>query len=339
MSALYPEITPFETGHLPVSEGHSLYFERSGTQGARAVLFLHGGPGSGSGPRHRRYYDPARFEIVQFDQRGCGKSTPHVSLEANTTAHQIEDIEALRRHLGLERWIVFGPSWGATLAIAYAEAYPDAVEALVVEGVLLGTREECSWWHRPDGAGLIHPDARDWLMRDAPRSVQHDAFAFMDWALEAMRAELAEGAPRLNGLADPQAGPGDVEASLIYRWSAFEEILSWRRMSRADVFKAFKAKGRDWLIAHSLIEAHYFSNACFLDGDALIEGAGRLTMPVEILQTRYDLVCPAQAAWRLHRAVPHSTLQIVTPGGHAMSEPMFKRVREVFDRLAASPAG
>ncbi|TGY89761.1 alpha/beta fold hydrolase [Marinicauda algicola] len=334
MSALYPEIEPFATGRLPVGGGHELHYEQSGNREGRPVLFLHGGPGSGSSPRHRRYYDPEVWRIVQLDQRGCGRSTPLFSLKDNTTPDLIADLEALRAHLGLERWTVFGPSWGSTLGLAYAQACPDRVEALVVEGVFLATREELDWWHAPAGAGRIHPEALGALMTGVPEALHEDPPAFMAWAREEMARELEAGAPILDDLADPAAPLSRLQESLVYRWSAYEETLSWMAVTPEEIRTGFAAKGRDWLIAHSLIEAHYFSNACFLGEGQLLGNAAKLAMPVHIVQSRYDLVCPPRAAARLARAVAHAVLHLVPEGGHAMTEPAHRRVRAVFEQLA-----
>lgn len=334
MSALYPEIEPYQAGRLPAGAGHELYYEQSGNPDGRPVLFLHGGPGSGSNPRHRRYYDPQVWRIVQLDQRGCGRSTPLFSLESNTTADLIGDLEALRVHLDIDRWTVFGPSWGSTLALAYAQAWPGRVVALIVEGVFLATREECLWWHAASGAGRLHPEAHAALMANVPEALRDDPARFMSWAREAMIEELAAGAPLLDALCDPDTPLSRLQGSLIYRWSAHEEMLSWLAVTPEDIRAGFAAKGRDWLIAHSLIEAHYFSNGGFLGEDALITGAGALSMPIEIIQSRLDLVCPPRAAWRLHRAVPHSRLHIVENSGHAMTEPIFDVLRHRFQDLA-----
>lgn len=332
MSVLYPEIEPYETGRLPVAGGHELYYEQCGNPRGKPVIFLHGGPGSGSSPRHRRYYDPQVWRIVQLDQRGCGRSTPRFSLEANTTQDLIGDLEGLRAHLGIDRWTVFGPSWGSTLAIAYGEAFPDRIAALVVEGVFLATRAELDWCHARAGAGRLFPDAHARLMAGVPDALHDDPRTFMTWALDTMQAELDAGAGTLDAL---HGAPLErLEESLIYRWSAYEETLSWMAISPEEIRDGFAAKGRDWLIAHSLIEAHYFANACFLREDQLIDEAGALTMPVHIVQSRYDMVCPVRAAWRLNRAVPHSMLHIVPTGGHAMTQPAHRVVRSVFESLA-----
>ncbi len=334
MTTLYPEIDPYEAGRLPVGDGHELAWERSGARGAPAVVFLHGGPGSGGAAKHRRYYDPAAWDIIQFDQRGCGASTPVLELETNTTQALIADIEALRTHLRVERWAVFGPSWGSTLALAYAQAHPDRVAALVVEGVFLGTRAELDWLHARAGAGAIFPDALDRLLDGVPEAIAEDPPAFRAWAPEAMREEIAQGRAALSALRDG-ANPDALQNSLLYRWSAYEERLSHLEIGEETVRREFVAKGPDWVTAHSLIEAWYFANDCFLRPDQLIRDADRLTMPVRIIQSRFDLICPAQGAWRLAEAVPHARLSPLVHSGHAMTAPAHTEVIAAFKELRA----
>lgn len=333
MTALFPDIPAREAGLLAVSDGHSLYWERSGKPGGRTLLFLHGGPGSGASARHRRYGDPDIWETIQFDQRGCGRSAPLFELHANTTAHLVADIEALRTELGLERFdCVMGASWGTTLALAYAQEYPGRVGALVLEGVFLGTRAELDWWHNPQGAGAIFPDALDWLMTGVPETLHADPKAFARWALQEMQTELAAGAPLLAGLADLDLTDG-LQDSLLYRWTAFEDLISHLDISAGEVLAGWRSKGRDNLVAHSLIEAHYFAHDCFLSEGQLLAGASRLAMPVHILHSRYDMVCPFETAWRLHKAIPHSRLTEIPAHGHAMSEPVFKAVCDTLSAL------
>ncbi|AZU05052.1 proline iminopeptidase [Glycocaulis alkaliphilus] len=332
-SALFPDIAAREAGLLPVSDGHSLYWERSGLEGGRALLFLHGGPGSGASARHRRYADPAIWETIQFDQRGCGRSAPLFELYANTTAHLIEDVEALREHLGLERFdCVMGASWGTTLALAYAQAHPERVENVLVEGVFLATRRELDWWHGKSGAGAVYPDAHGWLMHGVPEALHDDPPGFARWALAAMQTELAAGAPLLAKLDDPDAEAA-LKDSVIFRWIAYEELLSHLEATPQSALVNLRAKGRDKLISTALIEAHYFSQGCFLEEGQLLTEAYRLTMPVHIVHSRYDMVCPLQSAFDLKDAAPDATLTIVPAHGHAMSEPVFKVVRNVIAGL------
>lgn len=332
-SSLFPHIEPYETGRLPVGGGHALYYERCGARDGAPLVFLHGGPGSGASARHRRYYDPQAWNITLYDQRGCGRSRPLFSLEENTTAHLIEDLEALRVHLGLKRWTVFGPSWGSTLAIAYAQAHPDRVDALVIEGVFLGTRAEIDWFHSANGAGAVHPEALARLLEGAPQDFASPA-AFQRWALDQMRDELARGRPALDALSIPNAQADALSASWLYRWSAYEETLSHLEISPEEIRAGFALNGADWLTAHSLLEAWYFVHDCFLAPGQLLAEAERLTMPVHIIQSRYDMVCPARAAFELHEAAPSARLYWVDRSGHVMGEAAHAVVRRVFEALA-----
>jgi proline iminopeptidase len=316
-SSLHPEIAPFESGRLAVSGGHEIAWERSGARGGAVFLFLHGGPGSGMSPRHRRYADPARWQTVQLDQRGAGASTPHGGLDANTTADLIADLEALRAHLGVERWAVAGNSWGSTLALAYAQAHPGRVARLIVGGVFLGSAEELDWFHSALGAGAVFPDAWEDLMAGVPPQIAADPPAFRRWALDRMTGEAASDAIS--------------EDSLIFRWSLYEERLSHMETGAEAAAQAIRARGRAWLVSHSLLEAHYFAHGCFLGGNQLLRDAPLLEMPVDIIQSRYDMVCPVRAAWRLAAALPHARLHLVPRHGHAMGEPGFAILRNLLD--------
>lgn len=332
-TALFADIAAREAGLLPVSDGHSLYWERSGREGGRTLLFLHGGPGSGANSRHRRYADPDIWETIQFDQRGCGRSAPLFELHANTTVHLIEDIEALRAHLDLDRFdCVMGASWGSTLALAYAQAHPGRVANVLVEGVFLATRRELDWWHGKGGAGSVYPDAHDWLMQGVPDALHDDPPGFARWALDAMRTELASGAPLLAHLDDPD-GEAALARSVIFRWLAYEELLSHLEATPQSALVNLRAKGRDRIIATALIEAHYFSHGCFLEDGQLLAEARRLTMPVHIVHSRYDMVCPLQSAFDLKEAAPSATLTVIPAHGHAMGEPVFRAVRGVIAGL------
>lgn len=333
MTPLFPALKPFATGTLPVSGDHTIYFERSGRTDGLPVVFIHGGPGSGAGSQHRRYFSPGKWDIILYDQRGCGRSRPLLSLKENTTQHLIADLEALRRHLGLEHWAVFGPSWGSTLALAYAQAHPERVTALVVEGVLLGTRKEMNWFHDPQGAGAVHPDALARLMHNVPSDKQAPE-QFRPWALEQMLEEIDQGRPVLNGLSQAETPLEDLRQSLIYRWSEYEETLGWLDKSPEEIRNGYAQKGADDLTAHSLLEAWYFSHDCFLEPGQILDHASRLTMPVHIVQSRFDLVCPGQAAQDLNRAIPHAQLSWVEQSAHIMTAPVHREVRAIFESLA-----
>ena len=321
MSPLFPPIEPHRTGRLAITRGHSLYWEQCGQASGTPLLVLHGGPGSGCSPRFRRLFDPARFNITLMNQRGCSRSTPHLSLDANTTTDLLGDIEALRKHLGIERWIVFGPSWGSTLALAYAQAFPERVSALVVEAIFLATREELDWWHGEAGAPRFFPEAFADFIAPVPEAHRASPQAIMDWCFEDMQRELADGFTALARLTDPQASLTELRQSTLYRWTEYEERLSWLDQSAKATRAGLAERGPDFVAAHSLIEAHYFRNACFLEPNQLITHAPKLAgVPMQILHSRYDMVCPPHGALRLAAACPHAGLHMVPVNGHAMTD-------------------
>lgn len=339
LMTLFPDISPFETGFHPTGDGHSLYWERCGQKGGLPVVFLHGGPGSGCTPTHRRYFDPDVYDVVLFDQRGCGRSRPLFSLDGNTTQNQIADIEALRSHFGFERWIVAGPSWGSTLALAYAEACPAAVSGLLVEGIFLASDKELAWWHCTPGAPSLFPDAfEDFLGgKGAPDHMNvRDFFASIR---NAMQEEIDTGMPDLQRLSDPSVTLTELRRSPLYRWTEYEDRLSWLEASPEHVRHSLAGRGPEFVAAHSLVEAHYFANGCFLQPDELICNADRLAgIPMEIIQSRYDMVCPPDAAFRLKHACPHARLTLIQHNGHAMTDAVFPTLIASFARLAAGAA-
>ena len=336
MTALFPPNDPHRTSMLAVSDGHTLYWEQCGAPGGMPLLVLHGGPGSGASAKFRQLFDPARFNVTLFDQRGCGRSTPHLALEANTTADLIADIEALRQSLGIETWVVFGPSWGSTLALAYAEAFPERVKALVVEAIFLGTREELDWWHSPGGAPRFFPEAFADFIAPVPQAHRASPRAIMDWCFADMQREIEGGLAELRQLADPSLPIGALRRSTLYRWTEYEDRISWLDQS-ADATRAGLAeRGVDFVAAHSLIEAHYFRYGCFLEPDQLVRDAGKLAgIPMHILHSRYDMVCPPAGAVRLARACPHAELHMVPVNGHAMTDDVQRVLNAV---MAAVPA-
>ncbi len=295
---LYPEIEPYASGMLDVGDGHALYWERSGTPGAKSVVFLHGGPGGGSSPAHRRQFDPARYDVLVFDQRGCGRSTPFASLEANTTWHLVADIERLRDMCGHERWQVFGGSWGSTLSLAYAEAHPQRVTELVLRGIFLGEQDEYDWLYKY-GASEIYPEG--WT-------------AFVGHIPAEERGELVEAYHRRLTSEDRATRVAAAKA-----WSLWE-ALTVTLLPSPDVEEAFTED--DKAVAVARIENHFFRHKCWLEDGQLLRDAARLRgIPGIIVQGRHDSCTPPSAAWRLKQAWPEVELQIVPDGGHLFSEP------------------
>ncbi len=295
----YPEIEPYRSGHLQVSELHSLYFEESGNPEGKPAVFLHGGPGGGTDPRQRRFFDPARYRIVLYDQRGCGKSRPHASLVDNTTWHLVDDIEALRVHLGIERWQVFGGSWGSTLALAYAERYPDRVTELVLRGIFLLRRRELEWFYQ-SGASELYPDAWERYLEPIPENERSDLMSAYHRRLTCDDPALQQAAARA--------------------WSVWEASTSFLHQDEHHVAHAAED---DFSLAFARIESHYFANGGFLERESqLLDDVDRIRhVRAVIVQGRYDVVCPLRTAWELHRAWPEADLRIVPDAGHAAYEP------------------
>ena len=295
----YPPIEPYDAGRLRVSLVHELYFEQSGNPDGKPVVFLHGGPGFGTEPSHRRFFDPKAYRIVLVDQRGCGKSTPHASLEDNTTWHLVEDLEKLRAHLGIDRWQVFGGSWGSTLALAYAETHPERVTELVLRGIFLVRKREIDWFYQR-GASALFPDA--WEKYLAPIA-------------EAERGDLLRAYHhRLTG-SDPAEQMRAAKA-----WSVWEGTTSCLLANQALIDKT---AGDAFALAFARIECHYFMHDAFIDeARDLVKGVARIRhIPATIVQGRYDVVCPMETAWELHRAWPEADLRVVPDSGHSAAEP------------------
>jgi proline iminopeptidase len=303
---LFPEIEPFAAGYLPLqapdeAPGHVMYWEQVGRPEGRPVLFLHGGPGAGAGIVHRRFFDPQAWRVVIYDQRGSGRSRPQGSLRDNHTGALVADIERLRRHLGIESWVLFGGSWGSTLALSYAQAYPERVVALVLRGIFLGRAEELDWFLY--GLRTIFPDA-------------HAAFA--GHVSEAERGDLL--GAYLRRLVDPDPG---VHLPASRAWSEYEGTCSTLLPTAAAV--ATFARDRAAL-GLARIEAHYFAHGLFLPPGGLLGGMSRIAhLPAEIVQGRYDMVCPARSAFDLAAAWPGARLTVVPDAGHSALEPGTRR--------------
>ena len=298
---LYPDLEPFHTGRLKVSPVHELYFEESGNPNGKPVLFLHGGPGGGTEPKHRRYFDPAAYRIVLLDQRGCGRSTPFASLEANTTWDLVSDIEALRKELGIGKWQVFGGSWGSTLALAYAETHPERVTELVLRGIFLLRKEEIQWFYQ-EGSSWIFPDAWHDYLTHIPVAERGDL--------------LSAYYKRLTG------SDAAVRSAAAKVWSVWEGRTSCL-IPNAELIA--RTAGDEFALAFARIESHYFVNDGWLtNGRELLAPANIekiRKIPGVIVQGRYDVVCPAKSAWDLHTMWPEADLRIVPDAGHAASEP------------------
>jgi proline iminopeptidase len=295
---LYPEIEPYQTGTLDVGDGHTLYWEKCGTPGAKSAVFLHGGPGSGCSPKQRRQFDPARYEVLLFDQRGCGRSTPFASLEANTTWDLVADIEKLREMCGHDQWQVFGGSWGSTLALAYAESHPERVSELVLRGIFLAGRSEFDWLYEW-GASELYPEGWE---------------AFVGHIPENERGELVEAYHHRLTSDDPA-----VRLAAAKAWSTWEG-LTVTLLPDPEMLAEFTAD--DKAIAIARIENHYFRHACWLEEGQLLRDAGKLRgIPGVIVQGRHDCCTPPAAAWALKKAWPGVELEIVPDGGHLFTEP------------------
>jgi proline iminopeptidase len=299
LRGLYPDIAPFRTGRLGVSGGHEIYFEESGNPTGKPVVFLHGGPGGGTEAKHRRYFDPAVYRIVLLDQRGCGRSTPFASLENNTTWDLVDDIEKLRQELDIERWQVFGGSWGSTLALAYAETHPSRVSELVLRGIFLLRPEEIRWFYQ-EGCSWIYPDAWAAYLGHIPPAEQHDL-------LHAYYKRLTSSDPA-------------VRSAAAKIWSVWEGRTSCLIPNEELIART---AGDDFSLAFARIESHYFVNDGWLAGArALLANVDKIRkIPGVIVQGRYDVVCPVKSAWDLHVAWPEADLRIVADAGHAASEP------------------
>ncbi len=304
-AALFPPIEPYESGLLQVSDLHSIYWEVSGNEEGLPVIGLHGGPGAMCGPSMRRYFDPERFQIVLFDQRGAGRSRPHAEWRENTTDLLVQDIEALRAHLEIEKKaILFGGSWGTTLALAYAEEHPDKVCGLVLRGVFLATKQETHHFYH-GGAGLFFPDAFAELQKvvPAPESLDYPRQLFeMTQSADAATRERAE-----------------------MGWAGYESLLAHLESSPEEVQQSLR-QNRPVVRSLAVLENHYMMNACFLEEGQLLRDSERIaSVPTFIVNGRYDVICPPQAAWQLSQRLEHVKLELAPASGHSSSEPAIEQ--------------
>lgn len=315
LKTLYPPLEPYLRAQISVSPLHEIYYEASGNPNGKPVVVCHGGPGGGSTPSMRRYFDPERYHIILFDQRGCGRSTPHAELRENTTWDLVEDMERLRQKLGIDRWQVFGGSWGSTLGLAYALTHPERVTELVLRGIFTLRRSELLWFYQ-EGASWMYPEAWEAFIEPIPEAERGDLMA-------AYRHRL-QSDDRATRLAAAQAWS-------VWEGSTVSLVPSRERM---DSFA-----GERFAVAFARIENHYFCNNGFFDRDDwIIAHAHHLEgIPGTIVQGRYDVVTPTKTAYELHKAWPGSVLRMVGDAGHAASEPgIVDELVKATDRYAAS---
>lgn len=298
MRELYPEIEPYRQFDLPVGDGHTIHVEECGNPDGVPVLFVHGGPGGGSDARSRRFFDPDFWRIVLFDQRGCGRSTPFAETAANTTWHLVADMEAIRSKLGIERWALFGGSWGSTLALAYAEKHPERVTGLVLRGIFLARESEFDWFYY-HGAPQIYPEHYPDFLAPVPASKRDDLIGAYEAMLHHPDGEVRERAAKAWSLWEARASMLVPDEEMIRKFSEPEKAVPIARL-----------------------EVHYFINRCFLEHDQLLRDIGRIRhLPGSIVQGRYDMVCPPEAAWALHKAWPEAEFEWVADAGHSAIEP------------------
>ena len=294
---LYPKINPHNTGMLKVSGLHTLFWERSGNPQGQPVIVIHGGPGGGSQESYRQYFNPEKFDIIQFDQRGCGKSTPYAELRENNTQNSVNDIESLREHLAIEQWHVFGGSWGSTLSLIYAQNHPERALSLILRGIFMCRKSELHWFYQ-QGASHIFPDAFEPYSNHIPEDERHEL-------IEAYYRRLTH---------------EDIEV----RRAAAKEWTRWE-MATSRLFPdpeyLEKADDLDFAVAFARIECHYFINGIFVEDGHILNNTHKIkNIPTVIVQGRYDMVCPTISAWELHKMLPSSKLLIVGDAGHSMGE-------------------
>lgn len=303
LHTFFPKIEPYAQGFLKVSALHELYYEVSGNPNGIPVVFVHGGPGGGVSPTHRRFFDPAAYRIVLFDQRGAGKSKPHACLEDNTTQHLVADMEQLRQHLDIEQWLVFGGSWGSTLALAYALDHREAVSGLILRGIFMGRPWEIEWLYQ-QGASRVFPDAyapyRDFIPVEEQHELVNAYYRRLTGEDKALQIEAAK------------------------HWSVWEASIS-KLIPDTDIVEEFEDP--HFALAFARIEAHFFYHKTFFDSDNELLDRARdqqtafASLPTWIVHGRYDMVCAAQNAWELAEAWPHAELTLVPDAGHGSTEP------------------
>lgn len=318
MNTLYPPIKPYVTHHIDVDEEHTLYIEEVGNPQGLPVVFLHGGPGTGCAPYHRQFFDPEVYRIVLFDQRGCGKSTPHASLQNNTSWDLVNDIELIRQHLQIEQWAVFGGSWGSTLGLLYAQTHPQRVSGLILRGIFLAREHDVRWFYQ-QGTSRLFPDYWEKFIEPIPEDERDDMIA-------AYYRQLT--------------GEDEMQKMRAARaWSTWEGMTATLQTD-ASLIKSFSASFTALSIAR--IECHYFMHQCWLRPNQIIEDIDKIRhIPAWLVHGRYDVICPVEQAWELSSAWPEAQLSIIADAGHAVVEPgitdaLIDATRALAVRLGAS---
>lgn len=298
MLPLYPELRPFKTEHLPVTDGHRLYLEQSGTPGGLPVVVVHGGPGAGCSDQMRRFFDPERYHIILFDQRGSGRSEPHAETESNTASDLVADLECIRTHLGLDKWMLFGGSWGSTLSLLYAQQYPQQTMALILRGVFLGRQTDLDWLY-DNGAARYFPE---------------------EWERFVEPVDGKAGADLIEAYYQLLHGSNDLaRVSAAKSWARWEAVNASLRPSQQSL-EYFTATHVALSLAR--VSSHYFRNRCFLDENQLLRDSPLLEgLPGTIVHGRYDMICPPDQAWQLSRHWPEAELDLIREGGHSAFDP------------------
>jgi proline iminopeptidase len=306
LNNLYPELEPFNKGLLNVGQMHQIYFEQCGNPVGTPIVFLHGGPGSGCNPTQRRFFDPVFYRIVLFDQRGCGRSKPQGEVEANTTDDLVNDIEALRLHLNIDKWHIFGGSWGSTLAIAYAVKHAERIISLTLRGIFLSRPSELKWFL--GDVQHFYPEVWDKLVKYLPPNKKNDVLNA--YAALIFNTDLT------------------ISSDAAEQWNAFENAIMRLKPLGNEIIEATNKTAEELNneriteVARARVQIHYILNQCFVDGEALLKKAANLTnIPTTIVQGRYDMVCPPQTAWALHQSMPHAKFNVVADAGHSAMEP------------------
>ncbi|MCF7797271.1 MAG: prolyl aminopeptidase [Lentisphaeria bacterium] len=313
---LFPPIEPYDSSFLDVGDGHTIYYEEVGNPAGQPAIFVHGGPGGGISPAYRQYFNPEKYRLILFDQRGAGKSTPKASLENNTTWDLVADMEKIRTHLGIDRWVVFGGSWGSTLSLAYAQKHPQQVKGLILRGIFLIRKSEIEWFYQ-EGASRIFPDRWEHYLAPIPQSERHDL-------LNAYYKRLT-------------SEDDEIRLEAARAWSQWEASTS-KLFADPDAIDRFGEAELAEKFAR--IECHYFINKGFFDSEnQLLDGVDKMRhIPAVIVQGRYDVVCPATTAWDLHRAWPEADFHIIPDAGHSMSEPgILSKLVEYTEKFADLP--